>query len=38
MGQFWMATVVFVCLGLTPMVVAFVLNRRDARGQGSADD
>lgn len=37
MGQFWMAAVVFVCLGLTPLVVAFALNRRDAhkdQGEG----
>lgn len=34
MGQFWMATALFVCLGLTPLVVAFALNRRDA-GKGT---
>lgn len=31
MTQFWLATAAFVALGLTPFVVAAVLNRRDAR-------
>lgn len=31
MAQFWIATIIFLVLGLTPIVVATVLNRRDAR-------
>jgi hypothetical protein len=28
MTQFWLATMLFVLLGLTPLVLATVLNRR----------
>lgn len=31
MSQFWIALVIFVCLGLTPLVLASVLNRRSTR-------
>ncbi len=30
-AQFWIATVIFVILGITPFVVSTVLNRQDAR-------
>jgi hypothetical protein len=30
MTQFWLATALFVLLGLTPVVLATVLNRRTA--------
>jgi hypothetical protein len=36
MAQFWLATAAFVALGLTPVAVATVLNRRDARADPSA--
>lgn len=36
MAQFWLATVVFVALGLTPIVLATLLNRRDARSDTAA--
>ncbi|MGH3423253.1 MAG: hypothetical protein ACRDO8_00915 [Nocardioidaceae bacterium] len=31
MNEFWWATIVFVLLGLTPVVAATLLNRRQRR-------
>jgi hypothetical protein len=31
MNQFWWATALFVIVGLTPLVVATVMNRRERR-------
>lgn len=31
MTQFWLATVLFLLLGLTPLAVATAMNRRDRR-------
>lgn len=31
MTQFWLATILFLFLGLTPLAVATVLNLRDRR-------
>ncbi len=33
MTQFWLATAVFVLLGLSPLVLATALNRRSARAR-----
>jgi hypothetical protein len=33
MTQFWLATTLFVLLGLTPLVLATVLNRHTARSR-----
>jgi hypothetical protein len=31
MMQFWLATILFVILGLTPLVLATMMNRRQRR-------
>lgn len=33
MMQFWLATILFVILGLTPLVVATMMNRRQRRSR-----
>lgn len=37
MNQFWIATAVFVILGLTPVVVASVANQRQRRAAATED-
>ncbi|TCP54968.1 hypothetical protein EV191_102179 [Tamaricihabitans halophyticus] len=38
MVTFWLATIGFVALGFTPLAVATLLNRRDRRSAGRAEE
>lgn len=33
MNQFWWALILFVAIGLTPLVIATVMNRRQRRSE-----
>jgi hypothetical protein len=37
MNQFWWAMVLFVIVGLTPLVLATTLNRRQRRSRGTGE-